>query len=146
MLWKRLTQDAKKAISFMAQEEAKRFHAEELLPEHIVMALLRNAKRGAVESLLGLKVSSKDMYRDIKRGLTVEEGGQILGDIAASERAVAHLKAAVVEATNMGQDFVGTEHLLLAAMRDESGATFRYLSGCGISMGKLRTAILARRA
>ena len=145
-MWKRLTQRAKTAITSMAQEEAKRFRAEELLPEHIVMALLRNAEGGAVESLVALKVSSKDMYRDIERGLTVEERGPIPGDVAVSECAVALLRAAVVEATNMGDVYVGTEHLLLAAMRDESGATLRYVSGCGISMGALRKAILARRA
>ena len=145
-MWKRLTQRATKAITLMAQEEAKRFHTEELLPEHIVMALLRNAEGGAVESLLALKVSSKDMYREIERGLTVEERGPIPGDVAASERAVALLKTAVVEATNMGDDYVGTEHLLLAAMRDGSGATFAYVSGRGISMGTLRKVILARRA
>ena len=145
-MWKRLTQGAKTAITSMAQEEAKRFRVEELLPEHIVMALLRNAEGGAVESLLALKVSSKDMYRDIERGLTVEERGPIPGDVAASERAVALLRAAVAEATDMGDVYVGTEHLLLAAMRDGSGATFRYVSGCGISMSTLRKAILARRA
>ena len=145
-MWKRLTQRAKKAITLMGQEEAKRFRAEELLPEHIVMALLRNAKGGAVESLLALKVSSKDMYREIERGLTVEERGPIPGDVAASERAVALLKAAVVEATDMGDVYVGTEHLLLGAMSDGSGATSRYVSGCGISMGTLRKVILARRA
>ena len=86
------------------------------------------------------------MYRNIERGLTVEERDPIPGDVAASERAVALLKAAVVEATNMGHVYVGTERLVQAAMRDGSGATFRYVSGCGISMGTLRKAILARRA
>ncbi len=37
MLWKALTQRAKAVLTLLAQEEAKRRHAVQLLPEHIVL-------------------------------------------------------------------------------------------------------------
>ena len=66
----------------------------------------------------------------------MEDGRPIVGDVKASDRA-SDAEKLVIEARNMGHFFVGTEHLLLAAMRDESGATFRCLSRRDVSMVRL---------
>ena len=142
MTWKGLTQRAQKVISFRAQEEAKRCHAENLMPEHIILALLKDGEGVAVKALQRVKVNIDEMRRDIERSLTQGKGGLILGDIEVSERAQAVLKGATREAKNMGHVYVGTEHLLLAAARDEAGATFRYLAQRNVSPEQLREAII----
>jgi len=43
-MFKGLTQRAQRILSVIAQEEAKRFHSEQLLPEHIVLALLKDGE------------------------------------------------------------------------------------------------------
>ena len=67
MMWKGLTQRAQKVISFRAQEEAKRCHAEKLLPEHVILALLKDGEGVAVKALQRVKVNIDEMRRDIER-------------------------------------------------------------------------------
>ena len=38
-MFKGLTQRAQKVLTILAQDEAKRFHSDQLLPEHIMLAL-----------------------------------------------------------------------------------------------------------
>ncbi len=40
-MFKGLTQRAQKVLTILAQDEAKRFHSDQLLPEHIMLALLK---------------------------------------------------------------------------------------------------------
>jgi ATP-dependent Clp protease ATP-binding subunit ClpC len=41
-MFKGLTQRAQRILTIFAQEEAKRFHADQLLPEHIILAMLKD--------------------------------------------------------------------------------------------------------
>lgn len=43
-MFKGLTQRAQRILTIYAQEEAKRFHSDQLLPEHIILALLKTGK------------------------------------------------------------------------------------------------------
>jgi len=51
MSFKGLTQRAQKVLTILAQEEAKRFHSDQLYPEHIVLALLKDGEGVAVKTL-----------------------------------------------------------------------------------------------
>lgn len=141
-MMKGLTQRAQKVVAFRAQEEAKRCHAQQLLPEHIILALLKDGEGVAVKALQRVKVNIDEMRRDIERSLPMEKGGLILGDIEPSERASEVLRRAGAEAKNLGHVYIGTEHLLLAASREEAGATFRYLAQRNVSPEHLREAII----
>jgi ATP-dependent Clp protease ATP-binding subunit ClpC len=143
MLWKALTQRAKAVLTLLAQEEAKRRHAVQLLPEHIVLALLRDGGGVAAMALTGLRVDIKGICRDIERSVPMAEGGVILRDVEISERAIAVLKGAVAESRNMGQSYVGTGHLLLAAVGEEAGAFHHCLAPYDISTQQLVDAVLA---
>ena len=50
-MFKGLTQRAQKVLTILAQEEAKRFHSDQLLPEHIILALLKDGEGVAVKAL-----------------------------------------------------------------------------------------------
>jgi len=43
-MFKGLTQRAQRVLSVLAQEEAKRFHADQLVPEHVLLAVIREAE------------------------------------------------------------------------------------------------------
>ena len=53
-MFKGLTQRAQRILTILAQDEAKRFHSDQLLPEHIMLALLKEG------SGLGFKVFADD--------------------------------------------------------------------------------------
>ena len=76
MLWKALTQRAKAVLTLLAQEEAKRRHAVQLLPEHIVLALLRDGGGVAAMALTGLRVDIEGVCRDIECSVPMAEADE----------------------------------------------------------------------
>jgi ATP-dependent Clp protease ATP-binding subunit ClpC len=141
-MFKGLTQRAQKILTVLAQEEAKRFHSEQLLPEHIVIALLKDGEGVGVKSLQKAKVDLGEMQMEIERSLPMGRGGLILGDVPPSKRGKKILEDSAAEARNLGHEYIGTEHLLLAAAQEEGCVTARYLARYSVSAASLRDTVV----
>jgi ATP-dependent Clp protease ATP-binding subunit ClpC len=74
-MFKGLTQRAQKVLTILAQEEAKRFHSDQLLPEHIILALLKDGDGVAVKALQRVKVNTAEMQTEIEKSLPKGQGG-----------------------------------------------------------------------
>jgi len=138
-LFKGLTQRAQRILSVNAQEEGRRFHADQLLPEHIVMAILKEGSGTACKVLAALNVDLDEFRHELEKDLPDRSAGFIFGDLPPSRRARTMLETAADEARSFGHDYVGTEHLLLAAMREDGAQVYRFLSRHSISTDLLRT-------
>jgi ATP-dependent Clp protease ATP-binding subunit ClpC len=141
-MFKGLTQRAQKVLTILAQEEAKRFHSDQLLPEHIILALLKDGEGVAVKALQRLKVGLAEMQTEIEKSLPKGKGGLILGDVPPSKRGQKILEDSAEEARNMGHEYIGTEHLLLAAVKEQGSIVSRYLARYTLTANSLREAIL----
>ncbi len=141
-MFKGLTQRAQKILTVLAQEEAKRFHSEQLLPEHIVIALLKDGEGVGVKALQKAKVDLAEMQVEIERSLPMGRGGLILGDVPPSKRGKKILEDSAAEARNLGHEYIGTEHLLLAAAQEEGCVTARYLARYSVSAAQLRDIVV----
>ena len=141
-MFKGLTQRAQKVLTILAQEEAKRFHSDQLLPEHIILALLKDGEGVAVKALLRVKVDVSEMQAEIEKSLPKGKGGLILGDVPPSKRGQKILEDSAEEARNMGHEYIGTEHLLLAAVKEQGSIVARYLARYNVTSNGLREAIL----
>lgn len=141
-MFKGLTQRAQKVITILAQEEAKRFHSDQLIPEHIIIALLKDGEGVAVKALQRLKVNLQEMQTEIEKSLPKGKGGLILGDVPPSKRGQKLFEDSAEEARNMGHEYIGTEHLLLAAVKEQGSIVARYLSKYTITSSGLRDAIM----
>lgn len=64
------------------------------------------------------------------------------GDISFTPRAVTALTGAVTTAIEMNHNYVGTEHLVLALMRDPDSLAARILTAHGIDAARTRTRVL----
>ncbi|HEB09795.1 MAG TPA: ATP-dependent Clp protease ATP-binding subunit [Spirochaetales bacterium] len=141
-MFKGLTQRAQKVLTILAQEEAKRFHSEQLLPEHVILSLLKDGQGVAVKALQKAKVDIGEMQLEIENSLPMGKGGLILGDVPPSRRGKKILEESAEEARSMGHEYIGTEHLLLAAVREEGSIVARYLARHGIAFNLLREIII----
>jgi ATP-dependent Clp protease ATP-binding subunit ClpC len=141
-MFKGLTQRAQKVLTILAQEEAKRFHSDQLLPEHIVLALLKDGEGVAVKAMQRIKVGIEEMQAEIEKSLPKGKGGLILGDVPPSKRGQKILEDSAEEARNMGHEYIGTEHLLLAAIKETGSAAARFLARFNVTPASLREAIL----
>jgi ATP-dependent Clp protease ATP-binding subunit ClpC len=141
-MFKGLTQRAQKVLTILAQEEAKRFHSDQLLPEHIILALLKDGEGVAVKALQRVKVNTAEMQAEIEKSLPKGKGGLILGDVPPSKRGQKILEDSAEEARGMGHEYIGTEHLLLAAAREQGSIVARYLARSSLTAAALREAVL----
>ena len=109
-------------VLLLARKEAQRFNHDYIGTEHLLLALLILGEGVAVEVLktLGLKLDA--LRIEVEKvcgsgGATKTEGALPL---SPSLRRV--LEFAAAEAGAMNYNFIGTEHLLLALLRDGEGA------------------------
>ncbi|TVR30053.1 MAG: ATP-dependent Clp protease ATP-binding subunit [Spirochaetaceae bacterium] len=140
-MFKGLTQRAQKVLTILAQDEAKRFHSDQLLPEHIILALLKEGGGLGYKALEKVMIDPAKMQLEIERLIPKKRGGFILGDVPPSPRGKKVLEDSAEEARNLGHEYIGTEHLLLACMRESGGETAKYLAKNSVSIEMMRDVI-----
>lgn len=136
-----LTPRANKIINILAQEEAKRLNHDQLTPEHILLGLIRDGDGIAVKALINLGVNLDQLRTDIELAVKKTGGTLLLGDVPPSPRIEKVLKLSAYEARNLGHTYIGTEHLLLGIMREESGTAALILESKDINIEKVRNEI-----
>ncbi len=127
----RFTQRARTAL-MLAQEEAKKMNHDYLGTEHILLGLIALGEGVAATVLSGLNVNLKTLRREVDKMVGSGENVLMEGDVPFTPRAKRILELAVQEADNMGQEYIGTEHMLLGLLRESDGIAARVLESIGI--------------
>jgi ATP-dependent Clp protease ATP-binding subunit ClpC len=140
-MFKGLTQRAQRVLQILAQDEAKRFHSDQLLPEHIMLALLKEGGGLGYKALEKLMIDPAKMQIELENTIPRKRGGFTLGDVPPSPRGRKVLEDSAEEARNLGHEYIGTEHLLLACSRETDGETGKFLSAANITVEMLRDVI-----
>ena len=140
-MFKGLTQRAQRVLQILAQDEAKRFHSDQLLPEHIMLALLKEGGGLGYKALEKLMIDPSTMQIELERSIPKKRGGFTLGDVPPSSRGRKVLEDSAEEARNLGHEYIGTEHLLLACGREIEGETAKFLSSNSVTIDMLRDVI-----
>jgi ATP-dependent Clp protease ATP-binding subunit ClpC len=141
-MFKGLTQRAQKILTITAQEEAKRFHSDQLLPEHIILAILKDGEGLAYKILQKMNMDPVQLQLEIEESIPKKKGGFILGDVPPSKRGKRILEGSAEEARNLGHEYIGTEHLILAAARESGSILERILGKNNLSVENLREIIV----
>ena len=140
-MFKGLTKRAQKILALMAQEEAKRFHADQLLPEHIILAVLKEGEGQALKVLHKTGVDSVKLQIEIEKNIFKNKAGFILGDVPLSKRGKKILEDSAEEARKLNHEYIGTEHLILAAAKEPGSIISMFFYNSGISIEILRESI-----
>jgi ATP-dependent Clp protease ATP-binding subunit ClpC len=128
-------------LSINAQEEAKRYNSDQLLPEHIIVAMLKEGGGTACKALMFLRIDIPE-FRHILEGSIPRIPGLIVkGEVPPSRRTKNMLDTATEEARAMGSDFLGTEHLLFAAMKEQDSSVQVYLNQRAVDTDMMRVII-----
>ncbi len=137
-MFKGLTHRAQRILATLAQEEAKRARSEQLQPEHVLLAILREGEGLGFKMLRGLKIDPLELRDELERSLERKRAGFVLGDLPLSRRVRSLLELAAEEANMGGSEYIGTEHFVVAAAREEGAAFERYLARHGVYYEQLR--------
>ncbi len=140
-MFKGLTKRAQRALTVLAQEQARRFHAGELAPEHVLLALLNETESTGCRLLSSLKMDLRELSLELERAASGRKGGFLLGDAPLSRRLKSMLETAAEEARLMDGEYIGTEHLLIAAARETGSVFEQFLSRYGLFHEQLRVSL-----
>ncbi|MCX7025671.1 MAG: ATP-dependent Clp protease ATP-binding subunit [Spirochaetes bacterium] len=140
-MFKGLTQRAQRVLSQLAQEEAKRFRADQLTPEHVLLALIREGDGVGIRVLRNLKIDTTELRIELERNSSFKRGNFVLGDLPISKRVKMLLELAAEEARLIDSEYIGTEHLVIAAARESDSVFEAYLGKYGIYFEQIRGAV-----
>jgi ATP-dependent Clp protease ATP-binding subunit ClpC len=136
------TARANRVLKILSQEEAKRFNADKLLPEHIVLAILKEEESVAVKTLQSLGVDIQELILDIEEYIEKREGPIYLGDVMPSQEVQQMIEISTEEAKNMGYSYIGTEHLFLSSMLIQGSIVAQVLEDYNVTLNKFREGIV----
>ena len=140
MMFNRFTQRSQKVLQ-LAQEEAIRLKHESIGTEHILLGLIREGSGIAAKALDAIGVDPKIIEKGIAElvGTGTEDVGPI---VHYTPRAKKVIELSVDESRKLGHSYIGTEHLLLALIREGEGVAARVLNNSGVSLNKARQQVL----
>lgn len=136
---RRFTQRAQRSI-LHAQEEARELNHPAVGTEHILLGLLKEGEGIGARALLNLGTDLGKIREEINNVIGQTGGRQEVPgrELPITPRAKRVLNLAFEEAQFQGVNYVGTEHLLLALLREEDGMAAQVLKGMGIRLDSVR--------
>lgn len=107
----------KKVLQY-AREEAARLGHSYIGTEHLLLGIIREGSGNAIEVMRLAHVDPQEVRRTIEDMLDAGETTYFLGHIIMTARANKAIEQSATEAKNLGLQKIGTEHLLLAMIRE----------------------------
>ncbi len=141
---KGLSIKAQRLLTENAQNEGRNSGLAELLPEHVMLAIIKSADTMGFNAIKSLNINVLSFQLLLEQFLSQLQRVQnppSFSSLPPSRRLRTLLDVAVIESRSLRSEYVGTEHLLLAAMREENSATFRFFSRSQISLDTVRSVI-----
>lgn len=134
----RFTDGVKNSWKFAASEAAK-LGSDYIGTEHLLLGIAheKDSAGGKILNSLGVTVDA------VEQLLSQYSQGRSLfstGEVYAAPRTKRVLEMAVEEANELGNSYVGTEHLLLAILHEGGGLAVRILESFGVTQDKLQKA------
>ena len=139
-MFERFTERARQVV-LLAQEEARTLKHDYIGTEHILMGLLREQEGLAARVLESLEITVERARGQVVR--IVGSGKEVTsGTIPFTPRAKKVFDLALREALSLGHNYIGTEHILLAIVRENEGVAVRILLDFDADSEKVRNEVL----
>jgi hypothetical protein len=140
-VFERYTEKARRVI-FFARYEASHFGSPYIETEHILLGVLREDK-GLSNRFLRSPGSVESIRKQIEDHTTVRENVLTSVDLPLSNESKRVLAYAAEEAERLGHRHIGTEHLLLGLLREETSFAADILHERGLRLAIVREALAA---
>ena len=140
-MFDRFTERARKVMGF-ARREAQRFHHEYIGTEHILLGLIQEGQGVAANVLKSMAVDLEKIRREIEKIVKAGPALEPSVQIPFTPRAKKVVELALEEAGNLGHNYIGTEHLLLALLREQEGIAAHVLRALGVRLDEVREEVI----
>lgn len=135
-MFERYTEQARRAL-FFARHVASQVGSRTIETEHLLLGLTREA--GSLISGFAPAVSIEDLRRQVRKNIEVREKVKASIQMPLSTECKHILSVAAEEADQLGDSFIGVEHLLLAMLREEKSLGARLLTDRGVRLESVRS-------
>jgi PEGA domain/Clp amino terminal domain, pathogenicity island component len=141
-MFERYTEKARRVV-FFARYEASQFGSPYIETEHLLLGLLREDK-ALSNRFLRSHASVESIRKQIEANTAVRENVPTSVDLPLSNESRRVLGYAAEEAERLSDKHIGTEHLLLALLREEKCFAAEILHERGLRLASLREELANR--
>ncbi len=130
-----------KEVMRQSRNEAGRLGHDYIGPEHFLLGIIRKGEGLAVQTLLNMDIDLDDVKTDLERML--EQGkGPTVGIFPQNNEAKKVIESARNIAKQLKHNWVGTEHLLLALIKEETTLPARCLKNFNVDFKRVQREVL----
>ena len=140
-MFEKFTEGAIKVI-MLSQEEARRMGHNFVGTEQLFLGVIGEGVGMGSKCLKSLGVTLKSGRKEVEKYIG-RGTGFVASEIPFTPRAKRVLEMAVQEGKDLGQNYVGTEHILLALIAEDDGVAIRTIENMGLDLSEIRSVILS---
>ncbi len=140
-MFDKFTNRAKQVIK-LAKKEAQRLNHNYLGTEHVLLGLLKLGQGIAVNVLRNLNLDYETVRAEVERVVGFGPEIQVYGDPALTGKVKKAFEYANEEATILGHNYVGTEHLLLALLKQADGVAAQIIENLNVNLKDIRKEVI----
>ncbi|MBN2036530.1 MAG: ATP-dependent Clp protease ATP-binding subunit [Chitinispirillaceae bacterium] len=134
--------DRVKKVMQIAREESIRLGNDYVGTEHLLLGLIKEGDGVAVAVMRSMGIDLEELSTTIEKTITSSGGMMTIGQMLPfTPRAKKVLEIAANEARSMSHKYIGTEHLLLALMKDTESAAANALAAAGLEYERVKEEI-----
>ena len=118
-----------KEILGYSREEAERLQNSNIVPEHLLLGIIRDGANRAVDVLVGLGASLRTLKSSLENELSASNNHmEQTNELTISKSTDRVLKMSMLEARFMKSSETDTEHLLLAILKEPDSSAAKILN------------------
>nr|WP_300003273.1 ATP-dependent Clp protease ATP-binding subunit [Tissierella sp.] len=136
----RFTERAQRAI-ILAQEEAKRMKHNYVGTEHVLLGLIGEKEGVAAVSLMEMGVELENARAEIEKIVGLGSSEEDMIGITPRTKRVYELS--LLQARNLGHNYIGTEHLLLGLLAEGEGVAIVAIKRLGVDIKALAEKVVS---
>src|SRR5262247_1503157 len=140
-MFDRFTDRARKVMN-LAKSEAQRLNHEYIGTEHILLGLVQEGSGVAANVLRNMGIDLKRIRAEIEKLVKGSSTMVPMGQLPFTPRAKKVLELSLEEASQLGHNYIGTEHLLLGLIREQEGIAAQVLMNLNIKLEDVRQEVL----
>jgi ATP-dependent Clp protease ATP-binding subunit ClpC len=130
-MYERATNSYRKVME-LANQEALRLNQEYIGTDHLLLGLVLEESGTACKVLRKIGLGIDQVRHELEQWMRPGPGAPILKQLPQTPEAKKVIEYAIKEMRELGDEHVGTEHLLLGLLRQSEGVAFQVLTKCGV--------------
>jgi len=140
-MFDRFTDRARKTMG-LALQAAQGLQHDYIGTEHILLGLIQEGSGVASDVLANLDVDIESIREGVEKLVRHGTTTVTMGQLPFTPRGKKVLELAYEEASNLGHNYIGTEHLLLGLIREQEGIAAQVLQNIKVRLEDVREEVL----